>query len=82
MNSEETQEYLAGALGELARADPSLDDEARLTEWYVIAVHQTPSGPVFSRYTPPGQPDWTDMGLLRLAAKLDESELTWADAED
>jgi hypothetical protein len=39
-------------------------------------------GPGFSRYTPPGQQDWTDMGLLRLAAKLDESELAWADDED
>jgi hypothetical protein len=82
MNSEEARQYLTAALGGLAKADPSLGDDARLTEWYVIAVHQTPSGPVFSRYTAPDQPDWTDMGLLRLATKLDEKELTWEEDED
>jgi hypothetical protein len=58
-----------------------LGDDATLAEWYLITVHQTPTGSVFSRYTAPDQEDWTDLGLLRLATKLDEQELDGADAE-
>ena len=48
----------------------------------MIAVHQDESGSVFSRYSAPGQEDWTDMGLLRLATKLDEQDLAWNRQED
>ena len=77
MNNEEARAYLAKALGGLAAADPSLPDGATLSEWYVIAVHQDESGSVFSRYSAEGQEDWTDMGLLRMATKLDEQDLAW-----
>lgn len=79
MNNDESQTFLSEALGRLAQVDPSIPDDARLTEWYVIAVHETDSGPVFSRYTAADQSDWTDMGLLRLASTLDERELGDAD---
>ena len=79
MNNDQSQSYLSDALSRLAEVDPSLADDARLTQWYVIAVHETDSGPVFSRYTAADQSDWTDMGLLRLASKLDERELGDAD---
>lgn len=75
MNNDEAQAYLSNALSGLAKADPSLDDEAELAEWYVIAVHKTADGSVFSRYTPEGQADLTDIGLVNLAAKLDERDL-------
>lgn len=81
MNNDKAQAYLSTTLSGLATADPSLDGEAELTEWYVIAVHKTADGSVFSRYTPDGQADWTDIGLLTLAAKLDERDLL-AEAED
>ncbi len=79
MNNEAAQEYLSGVLEGLAEADPSLSEEATLTDWYLVAVHREPDGPVFSRYTPHGQTDWTDMGLLNLAAKLDERDLLSGD---
>lgn len=82
MNSDEAQDYLGAALSGLAKADPSLGDDSTIAEWYLIAVHHTASGPVFSRYTPPDQSDWTDLGLLRLATKLDERELGEASDED
>jgi hypothetical protein len=81
VNNDESRAYLAGVLDGLAAADPSLPNDATLTEWYLIAVHQHESGAVFSRYSAPGQEDWTDMGLLRLASTLDEQEIG-GDRED
>ncbi len=77
MSLQAAREHLQRALAELSGIDETVDPSSALKEWYLIAVHEDEDGQrVFSRYSPAGQSNWLDAGLLTFARDLDRSETT------
>lgn len=76
-SSIEGQQYLAGALEQLAEVCPDLKN-TRLKDWYVITTHLDEGGDeTLSRFQKNQLAPWTCLGLLTFA--LDQERREWAE---